>query len=94
MKEKTTLLEEKASLWEDKAKVFQNKYKECEKNNAREIANMARLYELKIKEARRMEKKFWVTLLVALMVLVGACVVFGIVSHGLGRRVSHFALPR
>lgn len=44
--EKASLLEQKASLWEDKAKVFQNKYKECEKNNTKEIANVTILWYL------------------------------------------------
>ncbi|KAG5536133.1 hypothetical protein RHGRI_023800 [Rhododendron griersonianum] len=90
---------EKAKLIEDKANEYEKKAKEYE-SKAKEFDNMTQVYEWrikemkrverkKIKEARTMERNFWMKLLVALLVLVGGCILFNY-----GVREEGIALPR
>ncbi|KAI8532934.1 hypothetical protein RHMOL_Rhmol11G0256700 [Rhododendron molle] len=73
-------MQEKAKLIEDKANEYEKKAKEYE-SKAKEFDNMTQVYEWrikemkrverkKIKEARTMERNFWMKLLVALLGLV------------------------
>ncbi|KAE9452758.1 hypothetical protein C3L33_15340, partial [Rhododendron williamsianum] len=73
-------MREKAKSFEDKAKEYEKKAQEYE-DKAKEFDNMTQVYEWKIKEMKRMERKkikeaktmernFWMKLLVALLGLI------------------------
>ncbi|KAG5549084.1 hypothetical protein RHGRI_014452 [Rhododendron griersonianum] len=92
-------MQEKVKLFEDKANEYEKKVQEYE-SKAKEFDNMTQVYEWKIKEMKRMERKkikeartmernFWMKLLVALLVLVGGCICFNY-----GVREEGIALPR
>ncbi|KAG5536128.1 hypothetical protein RHGRI_023795 [Rhododendron griersonianum] len=89
----------KAKLIEDKANEYEKKATEYE-SKAKEFDNMTEVYEWRIKEMKRVERKkikeagtmeriFWMKLLVALLVLVGGCILFNY-----GVREERIALPR
>ncbi|KAG5565198.1 hypothetical protein RHGRI_001184 [Rhododendron griersonianum] len=92
-------MQEKAKLIEDKANEYEKKATEYE-SKAKEFDNMTEVYEWRIKEMKRVERKkikeagtmernFWMKLLVALLVLVGGCILFNY-----GVREEGIALPR
>ncbi|KAF7135208.1 hypothetical protein RHSIM_Rhsim08G0151700 [Rhododendron simsii] len=80
MEKRIKNMQEKAKSFEDKAKEYEKKAQEYE-DKAKEFDDMTQVYEWKIKEMKRMERKkikeartmernFWMKLLVALLVLV------------------------
>ncbi|KAG5565663.1 hypothetical protein RHGRI_001545 [Rhododendron griersonianum] len=86
MEKQIKYMKEKAKSFEDKVKEYEKKAQEY-KDKAKEFDNMTQVYEWKIKEMNRMERKkikevktmerkFWMKLLVALLGLVGGCLFF------------------
>lgn len=92
MQEKAKLIEDKANEYEKKATEYESKAKEFDnmtEDYEWRIKEMKRVERKKIKEAGTMERNFWMKLLVALLVLVGGCILFNY-----GVREEGIALPR
>ncbi|KAG5563274.1 hypothetical protein RHGRI_005880 [Rhododendron griersonianum] len=89
---KAKLIEDKANEYEKMATEYESKAKEFDNMtevNEWRIKEMKRMERKKIKEAGTMERNFWMKLLVALLVLVGGCILFNY-----GVREEGIALPR